>query len=71
MNHTKKYETTLTNIKVGQGAQWLRGKVLDVRPRGQGFQPHWHHCIVSLSKNINPSLEEDPSLYNGKIVDET
>ena len=30
--------------------------VLDSRLRGRGFEPHWHHCIVSLSKNINPSL---------------
>ena len=37
-------------------AQWLSGRVLDSRPRGHGFQPHWHHCVVSLSKNINPSL---------------
>ena len=24
--------------------------------RGRGFEPHRRHCIVSLSKNINPSL---------------
>ena len=38
------------------GAQWLTGGVLDSRPRGRGFEPHWHHCVTSLSKNINPSL---------------
>ena len=38
------------------GAQWLSGRVLDSRSRGCGFEPHQHHCIVSLSKNINPSL---------------
>ena len=38
------------------GAQWLSGRVLDSRPRGRGFEPHWRHCVVSLSKNINPSL---------------
>ena len=38
------------------GAQWLGGRVLDSRPKGSGFEPHWRHCIVSLSKNINPSL---------------
>ena len=27
------------------GAQWL-----------SGFEPHRRHCVVSLSKNINPSL---------------
>ena len=39
------------------GAQWLSGKVLDSRLRGRVFNgPHWRHCIVSLSNNINPSL---------------
>ena len=31
--------------------------MLDSRPRGWGFEPHQRHCIVSLSKNINPSLK--------------
>ena len=35
------------------GAQWLSGRVLDSKPRGRGFEPH---CVVSLSKNINPNL---------------
>ena len=33
--------------------------MLDLRPRGReglGFEPHWCHCVVSLSKNMNPSL---------------
>ena len=38
------------------GAQWFSGRMLDSRPRGCGFEPHRRHCIVSLSKNINPSL---------------
>ena len=38
------------------GAQWPSGRVLDSRPKGRGFEPHRHHCVVSLSKNINPSL---------------
>ena len=38
------------------GAQGLSGRALDLRLRGRGFKPHWRHCIVSLSKNINPSL---------------
>ena len=38
------------------GAQWLSGRVLDSRPRGHSFEPHGPHCVVSLSKNINPSL---------------
>ena len=39
-----------------KGAQWLSGRVCDSRPKGRGFEPHQHHCVVSLSKNINPSL---------------
>ena len=38
------------------GAQWLSGRVLDSRQMGRGFKPHRRHCVVSLSKNINPSL---------------
>ena len=38
------------------GTQWLSGRVIDLRPRGRGFEPHGLHCVVSLSKNINPSL---------------
>ena len=30
--------------------------MFDSRQKDRGFEPHWHHCIVSLSKNINPSL---------------
>ena len=38
------------------GAQWLSVRVLDTRPRGRGFESYWRHCVVSLCKNINPSL---------------
>ena len=31
------------------GAQWLSDRVLDSRLRGRGFEPHWRHCLVSLS----------------------
>ena len=30
--------------------------MLDSRQKGRGFEPHRRHCVVSLSKNINPSL---------------
>ena len=39
-----------------EGAQWLSGRLLDWRRRGSRFEPHRRHCLVSLSKNINPSL---------------
>ena len=34
----------------------LSGRVLGSRPTGRGFEPHRRHCVVSMSKNINPSL---------------
>ena len=43
-------------IKYRLGAQWLSGRVLDSRPRGCGSEPYLRHCVVSLSKNIDPSL---------------
>ena len=43
------------NVIVHQ--KWeLSGSVLDSRPKGRGFEPHRRHCVVSFSKNINPSL---------------
>ena len=47
------YIEDLTNLL---GAQWLSGRVLDSRPKGRRFEPHQRYCVVSLSKNINPSL---------------
>ena len=38
------------------GVRERSGRVLDSRPKGRGFEPHRRHCVVSLSKNINPSL---------------
>ena len=37
------------------GAHWLSGRVLEPRLRSRGFEPHRRHCVMSLSKNINPS----------------
>ena len=52
------------------GAQWLSGRVLVLSLGGRRFEPYWRHCVVSLSKNINSSLElvqtrkTDPALHN-------
>ena len=48
--------TIMCRLSTKVGAQWLSGRVFDSRPRGRGFEPHGRHCVVSLSKNINPSL---------------
>ena len=47
---------TSNRLNTGLGAQWLSGRVVDARPKGRGFELHRLHCVVSLSKNINPSL---------------
>ena len=57
-----------------QGAQWLSGSVLYLRPRGSGFEPHRRHFVLSLSKThlsllSTGSTQEDPSRHNLIIVD--
>ena len=52
--------STVTFSPISLGAQWLTGRLLDSRPRGCGFEPRRLHCVVSLSKNINPSLVPQP-----------
>ena len=37
--------------KRSQGAQWLSGRVLDSRPKGRRFEPHWRHCVVVLEQD--------------------
>ena len=31
------------------GSAWLSGRVLDLRSRGCGFEPHQRHCVMSFS----------------------
>ena len=33
------------------GAQWLSGRVLDLRPKGRGFESHRSHCVVVLEQD--------------------
>ena len=48
---------TSSKVRMGiLGAQWLSGRLLDLRPKGGSFDHHRRHCVVSMSKNINPSL---------------
>ena len=49
-------EQVCCSYKTVLRAQWLSGRVLDSRPKGLRLEPHRRHCVVSLSKNINPSL---------------
>ena len=48
------HSSHLLNTPILEGTQWLSGRVLD---SGRRFEPLRRHCVVSLSKNINPSLE--------------
>ena len=46
-------------------------RVLVTRSRDCGFEPHWRHCFVSLSKALYPllsSTQEEASHHDGKIV---
>ena len=48
----------IKTLLYGSGRE-LSGRMLDSRLKGHGFEPHrrnWRHCVVFLSKNINPSL---------------
>ena len=49
------------------GVQWLSDRVLYSGPRGRGFEPHQHHCVVSLSKSINPRLCKESNQTNKTI----
>ena len=33
------------------GAQWLSGRVPDLRSRGHGFEPHRRYCVVVLEQD--------------------
>ena len=44
------------SLMIKDGSIVASSKALDSRPRGRRFEPHQGHCVVSLSKNINPSL---------------
>ena len=54
------------------GGQLLSGRVLDLRSRDWGFEPHRRHCVVSLSKTLCPLLstgltQEDPSRHDWDV----
>ena len=36
--------------------QWHRGRLLGFRLRAHWFKSHRRHCVVSLSKMLNPLL---------------
>ena len=48
-NNTGKEEHI--SLKKRGGVQWLSGRVLDSRPRDNGFEPHRSHCVVVLEQD--------------------
>ena len=45
------FQVILHFLELAPGAQWLSGRVLDLRPRGCGFEPHRRHCVVVLEQD--------------------
>ena len=60
----------LNGHNILSGSAVLSGRVLDLRPKGLRFEPHWRHCVVSLSKNINPSLVLAQPRKTGTFINE-
>ena len=61
---------SLLNFLKELAAQWLSGRVLDSRWRGRWFEPHRRHCVVVLSKNIDPSLVLVQPMKNRPFITE-
>ena len=62
-----------TEIALNGYSSQLRGRVLESRPRGRGFEPHRRHCVVSLSKRhlsllSTGSTQENLSVHNKKLL---
>ena len=38
-------------FNLDSGEQWFSSRVLDSRPRGRGFEPHWRHCVVVFEQD--------------------
>ena len=39
------------NHRLNEGAQWLSGRVLDLRLKGREFESHRRHCVVVLEQD--------------------
>ena len=49
--HCILYKDMLSLLSTVTGAQWLSGRVLDLRQRGCGFEPHRRRCVVVLEQD--------------------
>ena len=61
-------------LLVSVGAQCLSDRVLGSRLSGRGFEPHWRHYVVSMSKIhlsvlSTGSTQELSSRHNRKVAD--
>ena len=46
-----RHDIIIVAVTVLLGSLWLSGRVLDSRPKGHGFEPHWHHCVLYLEQD--------------------
>ena len=44
-------KANLKGPKTCIGIRERSGRVLDLRPRGRGFEPQWRHCTVVLEQD--------------------
>ena len=49
-NFTVRY-VSVSAITLLWGAQWLSGRVVNLRPKGRGFEPHQRHYVVVLEQD--------------------
>ena len=47
----KRFQWVNISVQSVMGAQWLSGRVLDLRPKGSGFEPYRRHCVVVLEQD--------------------
>ena len=50
MNYSVNYEK-LVNLVPYKDCREHSGRMLDLRPRGHGFEHHLHHCVVVLEQD--------------------
>ena len=55
----------------GLWSGWRSGRASDSESRDPGFDPHWRHCVVSLSKAMkkkNIIFKKKNKTYNKRYI---
>ena len=60
----KKNLAYIAQLMISEGAQWLSGRMFNLRSRGRWFERHHRHCIVFLSNYVKSGTirESDQAL---------